>query len=481
MAVKTFSEIVEDIKNYIYNKRSSLNTYMSSVLRNIIDAVSDTIEGIYTELNALNIIYSINNASIMTEEQMDNFASNYDITRRDDTYSTGYCKFISYNVPVSTITIGNIDGTGGVKLSTKKFSDGTFIEFLTTQTVYLTTTSFYDSAKGYYYVEAPIVCLTKGTAGNVAADTITIMQSPISGVDAVTNTLAIDNGLDKQTNEELAAAIRLRQEVRSIGTRSGYKQSVINNFTVQDCEVVGPKDEDSVRFEYGVEVDIYIMGENLTAYNDVIAVTNSLYYYFGMNPVVSISSVNGICSGTSIIFVEGSDYEFLKDTTSIYKNSTDALNKIHFFGPPTGKTPDIGTNFNVNLVYDKNVYDIQKYFEDDKNKIILNDVLVKQAEEVIVDIGFTVEAEKGYNKTVMKEDIIDIIDESLTNRKLGSTFDQSDIIYIIRDNIEGIDRIDLPFTVFKRRTESISGQTLIAKKYEYFNTDANSYDSILIQ
>lgn len=54
-------------------------------------------------------------------------------------------------------------------------------------------------------IPVPVQCQTAGIVGNVLPNTIVVINSPIVGVDFVTNPLAFTNGRDNQTDQQLRA------------------------------------------------------------------------------------------------------------------------------------------------------------------------------------------------------------------------------------------------------------------------------------
>src|SRR6185437_11687680 len=52
-------------------------------------------------------------------------------------------------------------------------------------------------------VDVPVAAIVPGIGGNVLANTITVMTSPVTGIDAVTNAAAFFNGIDQESDSAL--------------------------------------------------------------------------------------------------------------------------------------------------------------------------------------------------------------------------------------------------------------------------------------
>ena len=81
--------------------------------------------------------------------------------------------------------------------------------------------------------------LSIGSAGNVAAGTITLLASTITGVDAVTNALAFTNGVDAETDAALRAQFSNYIQTRSRATPTAIEYAISSiggavSYTIQE-------------------------------------------------------------------------------------------------------------------------------------------------------------------------------------------------------------------------------------------------------
>lgn len=70
--------------------------------------------------------------------------------------------------------------------------------FTTVEEVALANTN-----EGKWEAEAPVICVTPGTVGNVLAGAVTIMPQPVIGLEYVINKSDINNGTEAESDEEL--------------------------------------------------------------------------------------------------------------------------------------------------------------------------------------------------------------------------------------------------------------------------------------
>lgn len=75
--------------------------------------------------------------------------------------------------------------------------------------------------------EIPVICTQTGTVGNVPANSITLMSSPVSGINSITNEAAATGGTEEETDEEFSARIVERErdgDSSFVGCDADYKR-----------------------------------------------------------------------------------------------------------------------------------------------------------------------------------------------------------------------------------------------------------------
>lgn len=480
MAIKSFADIVTDMINFIKLKRPDADVLEGTVLRDlVVEAVSNEIASAYGNISTLQQAQSVLFADSLTTDEMDALAANYALTRKQATYATGFVTFSAFNKPIADIQIGSGDGSGGVIVSTRTLANGSVVQFVTTQTVFLRTSAIIDPTYGTYDTTAPVIAVFAGASGNVGANNIVVLQQPTPGINTITNRLATSGGTDIESNTDLAARIVAKAQARNLGTKPGYRSLVIEQQGILDASVVGPGDADAVRAQYGNEVDIYLLGTNPVQAQQMTTFYNAqLTYGLDYKPVVAVIGIVGLSNAIPFTFSQGVDYVLSIDSTTPYAHSIRASDIIQWL--PFGSRPDNISPFTISYIYDKNVPDAQALLEDPANRVLTADVLTKQATEVFIDIGFQATANGGYDKAVVLTQIIDALNVYINSTGLGVRIEQSDLVYRLRNQIAGISSIMLPFTQLSRRVTPGANQYLQAKQTEYFRLDNTSLTGITV-
>lgn len=95
-------------------------------------------------------------------------------------------------------------------------------------------------------VHIPATAEVSGRIGNVAANTITLMDSPIKGIESVANPEPAYDGLDEESTESVRARILdydRTQGVSFVGSVSDYRRWAYEVYGVGSCIVEGAKDD----------------------------------------------------------------------------------------------------------------------------------------------------------------------------------------------------------------------------------------------
>ena len=114
--------------------------------------------------------------------------------------------------------------------TTVKTSDGTQIFTVyadTTNTAYSSVLGGYNMAAGTSSVTVPVAAQAAGANGNVNAGSISLIASPVSGVDTVTNPAAFTNGSNFETDTALKARFQLFIASLAEGTVAAIKYAVV--------------------------------------------------------------------------------------------------------------------------------------------------------------------------------------------------------------------------------------------------------------
>lgn len=113
---------------------------------------------------------------------------------------------------MGTITVTGVPGTQipeGTIFCVPAVGDTPAIEYATEEPAVIGAAA---DGETYGTADIPVQAVEGGVTGNVAADTVVIMASPITGVASVTNRAAITGGTVEETDDELYERIVLQEQ-----------------------------------------------------------------------------------------------------------------------------------------------------------------------------------------------------------------------------------------------------------------------------
>ena len=420
---------------------------------------------VYENIDTVSANQGILTASAQSDASLEDLAGNFNISRSEGTYATGTVRFYRYSKPVSTIPI-----VAGSKAYSELSSSQ--VSFHTLATVNLTPSSPVDATTGAYYVDCPVSCDVAGAIGNVFAGGISYAE--ITGVDEVSNLVATTGGLETQTNDQLVSTVQATAR-GNVGTRTGWEALVRDNFVVEDCQIIGGKDVDAVRSQFGGSVDIIVLDEILTPMTETISFagpTGSVAPTF--LPLASVVSIGatGATAG-ALILSEGptGDYEVVYDNYSINRRSTSEKSKIIIH--PNTFTLD-GTSLAVQYYYTASILAIQNFIDNDDNDVFGSDVMIKSGIKVLANVTANIVLLPGYSATVVIANIQTALLAYFNTLLLKNSVQASDITTVI-GNVAGADSIDLPsFSLANADNPSVGLQAINVNKQGYVRL-ANAY------
>jgi len=194
---KTYNEIIADMQNRAKNEYGlDIDLSDTSPLSEFLRSIAQE-EALLWQV--LEDVYYSAYIDFATGVNLDRVAALLGVTRKPATKATGTVTF-SRSTPASS----DIYIPLGTRVST---SGDNPIIFETTQGVTLTA--------GSTSVDAPIQAVEAGTAGNVAANTITVIVDPISGIESVNNSSPTTGGADTESDASLR--LRAKQAVEGFG------------------------------------------------------------------------------------------------------------------------------------------------------------------------------------------------------------------------------------------------------------------------
>lgn len=201
MATLTTQNFTTTVQNFAATAQGACATLLDFSIGSILRAAAEAASGIVLWLQGL-IITLLATTRLNTSfgSDVDTYVSDFGMTRLAATASTGPVTFARFT-PTNTATIPN-----GTLLQTFDGSLQFQVVADLTQAAYSSTANGYIVPANTPSITATVQCLTPGSIGNISANTLTIVQATVNGVDTVTNIGALTNGLDAETD----AALKLR-------------------------------------------------------------------------------------------------------------------------------------------------------------------------------------------------------------------------------------------------------------------------------
>ena len=199
ISIREFETMVADTLSRIVNSGVGIdNTSTGSVVRMLVEAIMAENDIQWYELSE---IYKNMNIDTATGEDLDNLVKIVGVVRNGATAATTTLTFSTTEASVSDIIIPY-----NQICSTQQDHNGVIYSFKTTEEATLVA--------GETSVTVPAVCTEAGSLF-VPANTVVIMDSPIIGIDSVTNEEAVNGGSDAETDSELRE--RSRDALLSLG------------------------------------------------------------------------------------------------------------------------------------------------------------------------------------------------------------------------------------------------------------------------
>ena len=164
-----------------------------------------------------------------------------------------------------------------------------------------------------------------------------------------------------------------------------------------------------------------------------------------------------------------------RDSNNIYYDTIYGIDKIELL-VGNGKTPDTNTNVVVSFAYNSLIETCQETLNEQlTNYLVLGELLVAQAEPVIIDIGTTIKLKYNYNTEAIKNQILTGLSNYITSLKLGADITQEDIYTFLSTTYSDyITGVVFPFLTFKKRNDILSSNELYFSFGEYASVDENS-------
>jgi uncharacterized phage protein gp47/JayE len=218
IATKNFATLVSD---WAAAAQAACATLLDFSIGSILLSVAEAQAGVSLWLQAVALqVLTRTRLSTSQATDVDTFVADFGLTRMGATASQGVVTFSRFTpTNAAFIPVGVLLQTSDGSQQFTVYADGT-------NGAFNFTLNSYRIAPGVASLNVPVKAVTPGTVGNVAASSITIIQTGIPFVDTVTNALAFTAGVDSETDAALKARFILFINQLAKGTEAAISFAV---------------------------------------------------------------------------------------------------------------------------------------------------------------------------------------------------------------------------------------------------------------
>lgn len=285
VVIRSADEIILNMIEFLKVVQPSLDTKPGTVARDLlVELPSSQLSLLYDELANVSNLQSLR---IVAGSDLDNLLSNYGLSRKSASKSSGLVLFTFNTIP-ATIAINKGDlvfssnGTSFAVANGISISPSNTNLYRSIATKYKNDLDFLNISD-IYAVEVTVQATTPSSTGNISKYGIVRTTTP--GVSNVTNVFPFSGGGDQEDDASFRNRGLAIFSGSSTGTSLGYRNTALQNSSVLDALVIEPGDplmtrDGSVVVKNidgsftivsegtGGKVDIIILGNTLTEFTD---------------------------------------------------------------------------------------------------------------------------------------------------------------------------------------------------------------------
>jgi len=400
---KDFETVSREMEVDLNSLQPEADTKTGQVIRNaFIDVPARQLTDLFSTAANVAAIQSLKNIADFTDEQIEGFAFNFNEARRSATFSTGFARFNLAAVSTEPVLIPS-----QTRISTLATS--------TQGAIFFRTQADATVLPGQTFVLAAVQSEVAGASGNVGANTVTILNTPILGVSSVTNPNATAGGRDQESNQEFSDRLRQSFLASDRATFRGIRREATGFENVIDALVVGAGNPILERGGgTGGKVDVYVQAEAGLSREAADTLTFSASPVLLSNqPAMGVSAVtvNGLPAG---------GFALAKDA-GVLADSTRALDSVQVVGASPGDAVVITYTYNGLL------NDIQDALDADGSALPGRDLLVRSASRVFVDVTVSVVPAPGFAFDAVAVAVGDALAAFISDLRLGVAISYKDV------------------------------------------------------
>lgn len=272
----TRADISSQMKSILRTSMPEMDTSIGTPVAKMLDAVAASIADAYVDNHLLTYTYDVDSK---TDADLDAFCQLFGIARLPAKRASG----------TVTFTRGSGGSSSIVYIPINSQITSTSENPIVVQTV---TGAVMNS--GVLSVNVPVLAVSAGPSGNVGANLLNSLSSPIDGVSSVTNLASLSGGMDQERDTALRARWKGTAFRNLAGTESMYLGIALNDADCFAANVVTATKQ--------VREQVQIVSGAATS------TVNDAKYVFG-TPVTLGTDIDG-----GNVFINGHDYTFVPTT-----------------------------------------------------------------------------------------------------------------------------------------------------------------------
>lgn len=469
--------------NDLSNKELIVQNYITEIFKQQFPNLDVSAQGAFMEMfgyphiklltplinyaDRVKLTQSLDNASLMTEAEMDAYAAGLYSYRNQGEYSVGYGILTFSDIPANGI-ITIPAGTEGQSKQGYLFSAVNTTIFTMDDLA-----GYYDPTAGLYNLPILFQAENPGSQYNILENELVGLTLPIDNLVQVSNPAAFTGGVDYETNEALAGRIKQTALTPNLGVDRGWIQFAKSFPQVQDVIVAGfghPLMQRDVigtlipgafnqnvdpNVHWGGKVDLHIRGTNLQQNTETLNMaydsSGNLVAYLNQKPVWDILQITFSSSRYTDPTLDPSffvvqDYVLMKDENL---ETMGTLGESSWISVKDTRLNDQDV-ITVQYRYNQLIADMNDSLYTENNRPPATDVLLKEAREKFVHGSLIVKLTnvtglQETNKSVIRQRLYSWMD----GLQMGNELQFSDItqpIYAYDDTTINtiVDYISLP-------------------------------------
>ncbi len=296
--------LVTLVQNMAAAAQSAASQALDFTVGSVWNALMQAVAGVQLWLQYLVLgVLQQSSLTLCTGTQVDAWLAQFPLFggRLPGTYATGSVTFSRFTTVTSALI-----STG----SFVRTADGTQTFTVTTDT----TNTYWNAALSGYLIPVgttsatvPVQAQTIGTAGNVGANTITLVVGSLPGIDTVNNAAAFTNGIAAETDAAVKARFQVWQANLAEGTY-GAAQSAVEGVAANLTFTIQQNQNSAGAFTPGSYVVTIDDGSGATPSSTVTSVSNAVNAVRPIGSTAYVQAATAILANVSLTIAVESGY-----------------------------------------------------------------------------------------------------------------------------------------------------------------------------